>query len=41
MKKIIAFTLVSFSLLGASVSVQAGPHTMGTFGIDYPTFSDK
>ena len=41
MKKIIAFTLVTFSLLGASVSAQAGPHIMGPIGIDYPTFSDK
>ncbi len=41
MKKIIAFTIVAFSLLGVSVSAQAAPHQMGPIGIDYPTFDDK
>lgn len=41
MKKIIAFTLVAFSLLTASFSAHAGPHKLGPFGIDYPTFEGE
>ena len=41
MKKIIAFTLVAFSLLTTSFSAHAGPHKLGPFGIDYPTFEGE
>ncbi len=38
MKKIIGFSIVLFTLIGASLTAQASPHTLGPFGIDYPTF---
>lgn len=38
MKKVITFSIVLFSLVGASLTAHADPHKLGPFGVDYPTF---